>query len=199
MKKQANCKENQVMKNENLVQQHEIVDLIKNKFPKAVIKETQLSEKGHKSPKVIFDRLVNFVALKGEILRDDYLKDYLKRNSQTFKICDCIIFKFNDDVIIGIIEMKGKNPDSDEIKEQLGNGKILAFKVMDDVKAKPPTNDNFIFLISTLSYSRLKVSGNRRNKQKHKLKINGCPVTFRGPVVDFPDEVEKKKRTLGPQ
>jgi len=182
------------MKNENVIQQHEIVNLIKDKYPKAVIENTQLSEKGHKSPKVIFDGLLNFVALKGETLRDDYLKDYLKRNSQTFKICDCIIFKFNDDVIIGVIEMKGKNPDSDEIKEQLGNGKILAFKVMDDVKSKPPANENFIFLISAMGYSRLKVSGNRRNKQKPELKINGCPVILRGPIVYFADEVDKKKR-----
>jgi hypothetical protein len=189
-----------MMRDEKNTQEHNFVNLIKYMFPKAVIDDPQISEH---SRKVIFAGLSNFVALKGEELVNNYLENYLKNNSRYIKqkshkpqICDCIIFKFNDDVIIGIIDMKGKNPDSGEIEGQLGNGKILAFKVMDDVNAKLPVADNFIFLILTKpgGYSRLKVSGNRRNKQKPELKINGCPVIFRGPVVYFADEVEKKKR-----
>lgn len=199
MKKQVNCKGNLMMKNESNIQQHEIVNRIKDQFPKAVINNTQLSEKGRK---VIFEGLIDFVALKGEILRDDYLEDYLKNNSPYIeqkshkpKICDCIIFKFNDNVIIGIIDMKGQNPDADEIKGQLGNGKILAFKIMDDVKAKTPKIENFIFMILTKAggYSGLKVSCNRRNKQKALPKVNGCPIIFRGPTVYFAKEIEKRK------
>jgi len=200
--KQAVCRKSQMMKNENVDQQHEAVQRIKDKFPKAVINDTQLSEKGQKYPKIIFAGLSNLVALKGELLIENYayLEAYLKANSPHIKekshrpkICDCIVFKFNDDVIIGVIELKGRNIDIDKIEGQLGNGKILALKIINDIKSKPPANDNIIVLISSFGYSRIKVSGNRRNKEKPELKVNGCTVLFRGPRVDFSEEIRKRR------
>ncbi len=94
----------------------DIIDLIRSKFSYAVI--TRCSEK---KCNLGLEKLGTFVALKGELVCQD---------SQ--KMCDCIIFKANSDFDIGIVELKGKNPNASEVIEKISNGKDIALDIIKD-------------------------------------------------------------------
>ncbi len=60
--------------------------------------------------------LCNYVVLKGEKLCKDQ------------RICDCIIFI--EETAIGIVELKSKTAHSNEIKEKLTNGTLIALNIL---------------------------------------------------------------------
>ena len=71
----------------------EVIEQIKQSFDHAVIKGSVFSDE---DCSIKLDGLNNCVALKSELI-----------SQNPNKMCDCIIFKSNDGIIIGIVEMKG--------------------------------------------------------------------------------------------
>jgi hypothetical protein len=90
-----------------------LINCIRSKFNDAAV--PNCSERGCDL------KLGNFndsVVLKGErICRDR-------------KMCDCIIFAEKGKIIIGIVELKSKSADPDEIEEKLINGSNVSLEIL---------------------------------------------------------------------
>lgn len=68
--------------------------------------------------------LGNHLVLKGEELCPD-------RQSRRLPMCDCIIFVADGSIIIGIVELKSKTADPDQIEKKLINSSRIALDVLD--------------------------------------------------------------------
>lgn len=91
-----------------------IKDFIKSNFLDAIICRCFENDCG-----LQLNALSNYVILKGEKI------------SQGCRICDCIVFIFAKEIIIGIVELKSKTVHSSEIKEKLTNGSEIALNILE--------------------------------------------------------------------
>jgi len=136
----------------------DIVNKIRANFKKAEI--TKCREEGCI---LKLDKLGIFIALKGENLIKDsrfqgLLSELIKSQGDNPKICDCIIFKENGDVIIGLIELKSQKPDASSAKEQLEKGSKVAVEVLEIIIGKYPKFDLFPIILAK-SWSRSQSKG----------------------------------------
>jgi hypothetical protein len=138
-----------------------IIYQISNKFSKAII--TKCSEKGCT---LKFDGLGNFVAFKGEeLIKDSMFKkllpDLIGISGNDPNICDCIIFKANGDIIIGIIDLKSHNPSLSHAKEQLENGSKVVMAILKEIIGKIPKYNLFpIVLAKSFASSQIRKAHN---------------------------------------
>ncbi len=67
--------------------------------------------------------LGNHIVLKGEELCPD-------RQSRRLPMCDCIIFVADGSIIIGIVELKSRTADPDQIEKKLTNSSRMALDIL---------------------------------------------------------------------
>ncbi|MGC8932751.1 MAG: hypothetical protein ACP5KE_09110 [Candidatus Methanodesulfokora sp.] len=90
------------------------VSCIKDNYDNAIIKHCS-----ERSCELRLTGLNNYVILKGEkICRDK-------------KMCDCIIFADRSPVLIGVVELKSRTADPDEVEEKLTNGSQMALDILE--------------------------------------------------------------------
>lgn len=143
----------------------QILNWIKSKYNSAVV--TRCSEKGCE---LKLNGLRSCVALKGEVICQDR------------KICDYIIFKINNTIIIGIVELKSKTAHPGEIEEKLTNGSKIALNILTECN-NSSAKYKFYFLVlhkglgssgfRALSNRKITVEGKRCN-----LVLKRCGVAF---------------------
>ncbi|MGB9760082.1 MAG: hypothetical protein ACP5KW_09725 [Thermoproteota archaeon] len=128
-----------------------VITCIKNKFSEAVVKNC--SELGCE---IKLSKLRNFVVLKGEKL------------CQNQKICDCIIFN-EDYQVVGIIELKSKTAHHTEILEKLINGSKVVSKLLEECNTKNIVfNFYYIVLCKKWNTSEYKVITSKKVNFKGK-------------------------------
>ena len=67
--------------------------------------------------------LGNHIVLKGEELYSD-------RQKRRLPMCDCIIFVADGSIIIGIVELKSRTADPDQIEKKLTNSSRIALDIL---------------------------------------------------------------------
>ncbi|MEW6201738.1 MAG: hypothetical protein AB1546_07175 [bacterium] len=107
--------------------------------------------------KLKLDRLKNYVVLKGEKLE------------QKSKICDCIIFAMEEQLIVGMVELKSRTIHVRELVEKLTNGTKIAFYILNKCNY---TQKQFEFYHLVLAKHRHRADHNKLTR-KEKVKIRG--------------------------
>lgn len=81
------------------------------------------------------DKIIPCCDDNGCTLRLNDLNDYIIMKGERIcidrKMCDCIIFKNNNIIIIGIVELKSKNPHVNDIEEKLNNSSAKAIEIFE--------------------------------------------------------------------
>ena len=99
----------------------------------------------------------NYVVLEGERICSDH------------KICDCVIFTVeNNQIIIGIIELKSKTAHSSEIEKKLINGSKVALDMLEKCNDKR-LKFNFYHIVLSKTWS----SSERRIIVSKRIRIGG--------------------------
>jgi hypothetical protein len=107
------------------------IDRIKNNFA-----EEMVNHCSERSCKLKLVGLRNYVVLKGE-------KFCIDR-----KICDCLIFTENADVLIALVELKSKNANATEIEEKLTNGLKIASSLLEKCSIEHVNFDFYLIVLS---------------------------------------------------
>lgn len=143
----------------------QILNRIKNNYNHAVV--TRCSEKGCE---LKLDSLKNYVVLKGEVI------------CQGQKICDYIIFKINNSIIIGIVELKSRTAHPGEIEEKLTNGSITALNILTKCNnSSTKYKLYFLVLCKRFNSSGFRALTNRKitvGGKKYNLILKRCGVAF---------------------
>jgi len=112
--------------------------------------DEQIEHCSEKGCKLKLDASYEHIILKGEKICSDR------------KICDCIIFvNQNDDLIVGIVELKSRSIHSSEIEEKLKNGSEIAVKILE--KCPDLYNDSEFYHIVLAKGWRSSEHANMRN------------------------------------
>jgi hypothetical protein len=94
------------------------IDCIKNDFAETIINHCK-----ERKCKLKLVDLNNYVILKGEKVCEKICSEC--------KICDCLLFIVDTDILIGLVELKSKNANASEIEEKLTNGLEIASSILE--------------------------------------------------------------------
>ena len=152
-----------------------IIDSIKENFSNSIVKLCS-----EKKCKLKTYNLKNYVILKGE------------KVCKNIKISDCIIFKGNGDLIIGIVELKSKTIHANDILKKLNNGSEIALNILKKYSKNLKYEIYHIVLAKRWNSTELETITKRKisiDGKGHKI-INGRCGNM------FSDLVEKAKKSF---
>ncbi len=136
----------------------DIITSIKSDFAHAVVKRCE-----DKGCILKLDKLENYVVLKGELIRQQ--KDE--------KMCDNIIFKLNKQIIVSVVELKGKGPSLSKIKKQLEEGRNTALDILRKYNVNVAASRfYFIALATSWAATQLK-KGHQKEKKEPYVEVAG--------------------------
>ncbi len=123
------------------------IDCIKSGFAEAIVNHCS-----ERSCKLKLTGLSNHIILKGEKICNDR------------RICDCIIFTIEDEqVVIGIIELKGRTAHSSEIEEKLTNGLEIASDILEQCNIERFKSEFYLIaLCKSLKSSEYRIISSRK-------------------------------------
>ncbi len=150
-----------------------MIEELQNQYSHAVVTQCREGRTCRLAP----DGLGTHVILKGEDL------------NRPGRICDCVIFTADGELIVALVELKGKNPSASDAEEQLQNGADFALQALQDC-GWPYHKCTFhhIVLHSGIHISAHRVLSNKKitvRGQGYRIMIARCGQSFAAIMAQY--------------